>query len=681
MDGNQENTIKKALQLIRHLEFLQYSFFDGRPEWTTIKKNDLKLFMAYTYYDYPLNDEHNNDLKDIDGENLDDIFILYNNEIQKSILTMVKKIEKFIQPNDQCSSIEVGVTITYSICKIKCKLLDTTNACCISPDKDIIHQWKLIRIKVNSQVFFVDFIAGRTYKNWDDYMENNTLPEGNIFYPKSGIYDETNSLIPYTTPASRKSKKILKNVDLSMRLANAVGGLSLIYGLLNPMTAPLVIFSAASLGSSSIWETGREIQNLIDIYRHKQCLTVSQLCKEWVKLSLTITGAVTALLPVKAIASVTTEVKVITNATKLGKSMALLQKGVSITRYSLEIIHTTLNIMDKKSKLRWEDALSLSLDLFVITGSLAPIKDIQNIIIGMSSEAVCLPIFKTMETFPYYLSQHFWKSVYFFKMHFEVFAERVVMFLLGKLTLDNLLFAWQKIYHLMNVYQKQMAALDDSDLLRHVVDGITADERLKYVLRGPHISKLLDGLRREAMEKPVTHRAQVKYCVDRIMREVKKLSSLHDDSLAELTRLGEAHSKVNEEFCKMFGLDRCTMDQYAKWAIFEVGRDPAALLAEYREHASLPENKYNDLLLYSNTLSTGRSIKAYSLLAPCSALELESCVQFANMIYPQPHGYRNHKFVQSPDEDISFLVLSSEIVFFGVKLFDGVPKMNVCFYG
>lgn len=343
--------------------------------------------MAYTYYDYPLNDEHNNDLKDIDGENLNDIFMLYNNEVQKSILTIVKKIEKFI-PNDQSCSLEVGVTITYSICKKKCKLLDTTNACCISPDKDIIHQWKLIRIKVNSQVLFVDFIAGRTYKNWDDYMENNTLPEGNIFYPKSGVYDETNSLIPFTTPASRKGKQILKNVDLSMRLANAVGGASLMYGLLNPMTAPLVILSAASIGSSSIWEAGREIQNLIDIYRHKQCLTVSQLCKEWVKLSLTITGAVTALLPVKAIASVSTEVKVITNASRLGKSMDLLQKGVSITRYSLEIIHTTLNIMDKKSKLRWEDALSLSLDLFIITGSLAPIKDIKNIIIV--SNYMCL---------------------------------------------------------------------------------------------------------------------------------------------------------------------------------------------------------------------------------------------------------------------------------------------------
>jgi len=344
--------------------------------------------MAYTYYDYPFNEEHNNNLNDIDDENINDIFMLYNNEVKKNILDMIKKIEKYIQINDQSSNIEVGVTITYSICKIKCKLFETTNACCISPVKDVVHTWKLIRIKVNSQVFFVDFFLGRTYKNWDDYMENNTLPEGNIFYPKSGFYDETKSLIPYTTPASRKSKKYLKKVDLSMRIASTVGSISLVYGLLNPMTAPLMLTTVATLGSSSIWETGREIQNLIDIYRHKQCLSVSQLCKEWVKLSISITSTVTALLPVKAISSVATEVKAITNASRLEKSMALVQKGVCITQYSLQIIHSTLNIMDKKSKIRSENVVSLSLDLFIITGTLAPIKDIKNI--KIVSNYMCL---------------------------------------------------------------------------------------------------------------------------------------------------------------------------------------------------------------------------------------------------------------------------------------------------
>lgn len=681
MDKSQEDTIKKTLKLLRHLEFLQYSYFDGRPEWTTLKNNDLKLFMAYTYYDYPLGDEYNNDLKDIDNENVNDIFMLYKNEVQKNIINIVKKIEKCIQPNDQSSSIEVGVTITYSICRTECKLFDTTNACGSTPDKDIIHQWKLIRIKVDSQIYFVDFLLGRTYKNWDDYIENNTLPEGNIFYPKSGFYDEKIPLIPYTTPASRKSKKILKNIDLSMRIVNTVGSLSLFYGLLNPLTAPFVVLGAASLGSSAIWETGREVQNLIDIHRHKQCLTASQLCKEWAKCSIAATGIVTSLLPVKAIASVTTEMNAITNTSRLGKSMALLQRGVCFTRYSLEIIHTTLNTMDKKSKPRWKDVLSLSLDLFIITGSLTPIKDIKNIIIGMSSEAVWLPIFKTMETFPYYLSQHFWKSVYFFKMHFGVFAERVKMFLLGELTMDNLLFAWQKIYRLMNVYQKQITALDVSDLLWHVVDGIEADGIEKDMLRDRCLTKLLDGLRRDAAESPATHRAQAKYCVDRVVREAEKLSSLHDDSAAELAGRGETSSKVDEEFCLMFGLERCAADQYLKWAIAEVGRNPAALLAEYRQHASLPENKFAGQLLVSDTFDADRSVKAYSLLAPCTVLDAEMCARFANTLNPQPHGYRNHEFVRPPDADVSFLVLSNEIVFYGVDMFDEVPKMNVCFYG
>jgi len=265
-------------------------------------------------------------------------------------------------------------------------------------------------------------------------------------------------------------------------------------------------------------------------------------------------------------------------------------------------------------------------------------------------------------------------------MHFDVFLERVKMFLLEKFSLDNMLFAWQKVYHLMNVYQKQLAALDDSDLLRHVVDCFTVDESVKYMLCGPYMMRLLDGLRRDAGERPASHRALIKYCVDRVMQEAKKLSALFNDSSAELVMLGKTCSKVDEEFCKMYGLDRCAMDQYAKWAILEIGSDPTALLAEYQEHASLPENKYDDQLLISDTLGTDQLVKAYSLLAQCGDLDVERCIQFANILNPQPHGYQNHEFVKPPDEDVSFLVLSSEIVFYGIKLFDGVPKMNICFY-
>lgn len=255
-----------------------------------------------------------------------------------------------------------------------------------------------------------------------------------------------------------------------------------------------------------------------------------------------------------------------------------------------------------------------------------------------------------------------------------------MMFLSGKLTLDNLLFAWQKIYHLMNVYQKQMTALDSNDLLRHVVDSVAVNEREKSMLHDPGITKLLDGLRRDEAKSPEAHLAQTKYCVDRVMREAEKLSTLHGDSAAELTRLGETSSKVDEEFCSMFGLDRCDVDQFIKWAISEVGRDTTSLLAEYRKHASLPKHKFDEQMLFSDTFDTDGLVKAYSLLAPCGVLDAEKCSRFASILNPQTHEYRNHKFEQFPDADVSLLVLSNEIVFYGVELFDEVPKMNVCFY-
>lgn len=365
---------QKGHKLFKRLEFLQYSYFDGKPKWTTIQKNDLKLFMAYTYYDYPVNDDNNEN--DIDDEIFNDIFMLYQKEDQKNILNMIKKIKNKIVG----SNIEVGVTITYSACNMKCKLLDTTDTCLDFPNKDL-HQWKLIRIKLDSQVFFIDFLHRRTYENWDDYMKNNTLPDGYIFYPKSGFYDETAYLLTHITPASKKTKKIIKNVDLSMRISSFVGGLSLACGLLFPISTPILLSAAVTVGASSIWQTGRQSQNLIDIYQHNECLSKQQLCKEWVSLGISAIGSVTAAIPLRsALRSVTTEVNLLNNSTIPIQSLSLFQKSACITQCSLEIIHTTLITMDKRSKLRWNDVLLVRLDLFLITGSLVPIKYVIDII-------------------------------------------------------------------------------------------------------------------------------------------------------------------------------------------------------------------------------------------------------------------------------------------------------------
>lgn len=301
----------------------------------------------------------------------------------------------------------------------------------------------------------------------------------------------------------------------------------------------------------------------------------------------------------------------------------------------------------------------------------------------LAGKFVWAPIYKTMEQIPYCLGQILWKTVYFFKNHFAVFAERVTMFLKENLTVENLFFAWKKIRPVFERYQKQTAHLSVDDLLRHLVENIEVGESVKYVLRGQRMVKLLDSLRECAPKKPI-RKTLIKYCLDRVLVEANKLSAKRDDSITELLKLGETRTwEVDKEFCKCYGLDRCAMDQYALWAIGEVGKDAATLLAEYEEHASRPENMFDDEMVVNEGVGSNLSTKGYTFVAPCGVLDLELCLQFAEKINPQPHRYLDHELVQ-PKPSMSLLfgvsAYSINIVFFGIDLINGVPKMSICFF-
>lgn len=261
-----------------------------------------------------------------------------------------------------------------------------------------------------------------------------------------------------------------------------------------------------------------------------------------------------------------------------------------------------------------------------------------------------------------------------------MFAERVTMFLADNLTPGNLLFAWKNLYRVFDGYQKQTSKLDIGDLLRHVVDCIDIDESVKYVLRGQNMVNLLNSLREFAPKKRIG-RALVKYCVDHVLRQAKALSAQRDDCLVEIARYGETRAyKVDEEFCKCHGLEKCSMDQYALWAVGQV--NPAKLMAEYEEYASRPENMFEDEMVVK-CKGTGWSSKGFTFVAPCGVLDLEMCMRFADKINPQPHQYRDHQLVQ-PEPGVSLMIrvsaYSVNIVFFGIELIDGVPKMNICFF-
>ncbi|XP_060857031.1 uncharacterized protein LOC132935039 isoform X2 [Metopolophium dirhodum] len=654
---------------------MQYSYFYGRPEWITLQKNDLKLFLAYIYYGHPSPSNaivKNNYEDEISSEEL---FKLYTNEIKKKILDIYEFIEeKYINPS-LISNIEVGITMTHSICKKKCNI-------CQNFPKEDIHKWLLLRLKLISNKFiFIDFQNSRTYTGWDEYMENNNLPEGFMFYPKSGFYDASKTLYQTITPASKTTETILETVDIASSISNYVGCITLACGSIfligSPIAFGLILTGSSLITVSSLYQVSRHVQKLIDLFKHNINKCGTHTWKSLIGLAISAIGAITA--PMSAIAAITSEVNSTIQST--GKALTIFRKSACITQCTLEVFRATLDFIDNNFKITWDSVLKLRLDVFIVTGVLMAPSYISDILKVLAMQTVWVPIYKTIEQIPYCLGQYIWNSVYFFKNHFGMFVESVTKFLAENLTATNLLLAWKTIRLIFDGYQNQTSNLDVSGLLWHLVDDIAMHESVKYVLRGQHMVDLLDKLRVCAPKKRID-RVLIKYCVDHVLGEAKKLSEMRDHCMAEITRHGETRAwKVDEEFCKCYGLERCAMDQYVLRAISQV--NVATLMAEYEKHASRPENMFDNEMVVNERNSAGWSAKGYSFVAPCSILDLEMCLRFAVKVNPQPHQYLDHKLVQ-PEPGVSLMfgvsAYSVNIVFFGIDLVNGVPKMNICFF-
>lgn len=375
---------------MNHLEEMQYSYFNGRPEWIQLHKNDLKLFIAHIYYGPPSlsNAIAENDYEDdISSEKL---FKLYEKEIKKKIVDIYELIEeKYINPT-LFSKIQVGITMTHSICKNKC------DTCQNFPEKDI-HKWLLLRLKlISDKLIFIDFQNSRTYTGWDEYMENNNLPAGFMFYPNSGFYDASKTLYQTITPSSKATETVLKTVDIVACISNVVGGVILACGSIflvaSPVGLGLIVAASALSTVCSSYQFGRNVQQLIDMYKHDVYKFGTNAWKKWIGSVISAIGAIMA--PFHALAAITSEVNSTIQTT--GKTLTIFRKSACITQCTLEVFRASLDFIDNDFKITWENVLKLRLDVFIVTGVLmAPsyITDILTVRIDMCSIKV-IYIFK-----------------------------------------------------------------------------------------------------------------------------------------------------------------------------------------------------------------------------------------------------------------------------------------------
>jgi hypothetical protein len=89
---------------------------------------------------------------------------------------------------------------------------------------------------------FIDS-CGRVYEGWQDYLENNTMPECVLCYPRNGVYSAVNGAVEVEfgiSPAGRIGTKALQGLDIGGIVLSLGAAGVFIAGLFVPVALPVV---------------------------------------------------------------------------------------------------------------------------------------------------------------------------------------------------------------------------------------------------------------------------------------------------------------------------------------------------------------------------------------------------------------------------------------------------------
>ena len=89
---------------------------------------------------------------------------------------------------------------------------------------------------------FID-LSGRVYKNWKDFLKNNTLPKCILCYPKNGVYSAVNGVVEVEygiSPAGKRGRKLLRHLDIGGTVLGVGAAGVGIAGLCFPLALPVV---------------------------------------------------------------------------------------------------------------------------------------------------------------------------------------------------------------------------------------------------------------------------------------------------------------------------------------------------------------------------------------------------------------------------------------------------------
>jgi len=203
----------------------QQDYFDllGRLMWREFKPpqyGDLKRQIGYALFDVP---------EEVPSANLND-GTGYKDKNLKRINKIFDIIKKCMQHHKNPKNICVSFLF----------VVGKTRDACIAVPVIRVPQFDII-FKQNINLFIDS--CGRVYEGWQDYLENNTISECVLCYPKNGVYSAVNGAVEVEfgiSPAGWTGTKVLQGLDIGGIVLSVGATGALIAGLFVPVALPVV---------------------------------------------------------------------------------------------------------------------------------------------------------------------------------------------------------------------------------------------------------------------------------------------------------------------------------------------------------------------------------------------------------------------------------------------------------
>ena len=203
----------------------QQECFDllGTPMWRKFKPSqygDLKRKIGFALFDVPEEEPCAN--------------LNYDTGYRDKKLKEINEIFDIIQKCMQCHKNPKNICVSFLF------LSGKTRDDYITVPVIRILQFD-IAFKQNINLFIDS--CGRVYEGWQDYLENNMIPECVLCYPKNGVYSAVNGAVEVEfgiSPAGQTGAKVLQGLDIGGTVLSVAAAGTLIARFFLPVALPVV---------------------------------------------------------------------------------------------------------------------------------------------------------------------------------------------------------------------------------------------------------------------------------------------------------------------------------------------------------------------------------------------------------------------------------------------------------